>query len=300
MSCSFFIFSQQYKWERRFYLDSTQILETLKHRPINISRITLFFKEKNISSSVKNRLLSLIDYKWSVDEYEIFVNFQRMNNKESFISYAKELSKNDNLRYLMIYDSLVLDQEKTIRDQVKKTNFLKVNDNILKTTAFLDFPEAKDLLTEHINDSIHYNTQVIKLCLARLGEIKFQNEIIKNCSYVNSANEDEWLNNYKNIAAQLIFIASQESVYHLKDWLVTNRNVYNPLYIHIHNRNGYTVVSHLISLIKNQDFVDGVSKYVDLKTIPDDWENIEVIDFCKNWLIKNKGNYIINRNFYPY
>jgi hypothetical protein len=56
----------------------------------------------------------------------------------------------------------------------------------------------------------------------------------------------------------------------------------------------------LISLIKNQDFIDGVSKYVDLKTIPDDWENIEVIEFCKNWLLKNKGRYIINRNFYPY
>ena len=86
--------SQNYPWERKYFQDSSQILNTLLNRPIEISRISTFHKDKNVSNSIKKRLLFLIDYKWTVDEYEKYLNTFRLNNKESFISYAKELSKN--------------------------------------------------------------------------------------------------------------------------------------------------------------------------------------------------------------
>jgi hypothetical protein len=303
---SFFILikanCQIFGWEDNRFLDSNKLSKKIQDKPVKLENIADFKLNLNVSKEIKKRLLKLLDYHWSIDDYENYIQTQKskIDNRSSFIEYAQFMYPKDNLKYLKCYDSLTFDLEHKIRTDLIKSNFLKVNDNVLMVNAYLDFKEADSLFLKFYNDSIHYNKNVLKLCIARRGNIKYQDEIIKNCNYLAIQNERDWLDYYNAVGSQLIFLATQESIYKLNEWLIVNTNYTNPLYKHSRNRNQYNVVAHLVSIIENDEFRNGVGKYVNLKDLPDYWENLDVIDFAKQWLINKKGKYKINRYFYPF
>jgi len=176
-----------------------------------------------------------------------------------------------------------------------KYGLFNVPNSILYSVAMLYMYEAVPIIRKNMQ---HYNRNVAELCLARLGDTALQAKILRENVYTPSTVDDEsWMNNFIIKSSKLGFLGTQEGIYELRNWLDDTTHQ-NPAYRYINSDNWavYDVVEVLKIWIKNPDFwamtkdqnIDGYCPC-----------SYEYIMRVKQWLIDNKGKYIISKEYCP-
>ena len=136
------------------------------------------------------------------------------------------------------------------------------------------------------------------MALARFGDKALRQKLIGSCSYDNVKRLD-YIDAYqRNAGPELIFISSQESIFKLQEWLDTSLVMATVQGRKPNVRMAYLVLADLKQVILNKDF------QLIAKNFESDWMDsdldIKPILFCKQWLIKNRGKYNINKNYTPF
>ena len=276
-----------------------QLLEALSRKPVEVSR-NHFVIGCNVNDSVKRRLLLLLNWKWTDDEIENYLNetITRLGKFYRIEERSKAVSKGNDSLYKHAKDSIIKKIKLENYNTLLKSNAFRVNDGIILTVANLYYYEAIPILKKALEDSIHYNKTVTELALARLGNTKFQDKIISQCIYKNELEGSEWINYYNYIASKLLFIATQESIYKLNEWLDTSKmSHYRTIGSGPDTKNAYDVIIDLKNVILNRDFQEKTEGIGDEAV---GQKANEPILYCKEWLIKNKGRYEINKYYCPY
>jgi hypothetical protein len=257
----------------------------LNHRELNSC---------NSDSSVRNRLLYLLDWRWSQREIDDYTkrSFLKMHYDENAKELAKKKAKGNDSIYTAVYDSF----ESAIRKKLMPKMF--VLDEVVYSIGQLDMKEAIPMLKKALQDSQHYYIESVVLALARLGDKQMESKILESLKYDSTLNGNRWLTRYNQVYDQLVYIASQESMFCFHEWLDTSK-VYDQVSDYESypptTKNAFNVVSafRYANLIMNEDFVAYLK--ANTKFPLHATTNNEIILYCKNWLIENKGKYIIRR-----
>jgi hypothetical protein len=272
-----------------------QLLIILSSKPVSLYHRD-FRTDCNITDSVKKRLLYLLHWEWTKEEINEYLRKNIKHNKGFYEIEKRALSvstNNDSL-YKIAYDSIVNVINQSILSSLPKN----IDNGIIYTVAFLNLKEAVPILQKGLTAPEYYNHTLVELALARLGNKELQTKIINNCIYNKNLNNIEWVDDYKRkIARKLIFVSSQESIYKLEQWLDTSK-----VYTLIPDRkpdgkSAYVVLADLKHIILNIDFQELLKEF---NGDPRRKMDNTLILVCKEWLIKNKGKYEINKNYCPY
>lgn len=285
-----FIFAQKNDSLRK--IDSV-VLEILKTKPIN-SKYTSYkwqqlFKS-GVSDTIEKRLLELLNPKWKELEIKEFVKNKFL--KDSLMFFELELSKSlSNSQVSKKFDSLKKARILLYNNQIGSWELEKGNSDLLFIVSYLQIKAAIPIIKKHFNS---YNKEVAKLALARLGNTEYQKEIISNCKPNDSKKYTESLVENIQKITKLKFIATQESIFAFSIWLDSSQDCGTRGPRPCSNE----AVYFLNSILLNEDFKKGVKDWI----VPNDVDindnsNKELINFCKQWLVANKGRYKINYDF---
>lgn len=171
-----------------------------------------------------------------------------------------------------------------------------IND-IIKTVAFLYMQEAIPILEQSLIDSnACFNLPIVKLALARFGNKKFETDIIDTLKPDFSKDGYEWVDDFRLKGGFLSFINSQESVSQLSNWLDLTKT-YDYAADRMKGKSAYLIVGYIREIILNKEFHDIINgKDLTGLEISDN----KLINQCKNWMIRNKGKYQLNKGYYIY
>lgn len=280
-------------------MPSTQVvLATIQHKPVSMYPGYYAFG-CNVNDSVKKRLLYLLIPEWTKAEIDNYIN-KEVNKRYDWYDIektAKSISKGNDSLYKVSIDSLVNYWKGYQRKQFYEQNLMGVDAGVLKTVAFLDIKEAVPIIQKYFNS---YNKDLARLCLARLGIVSLQKEIIKTCDYNTSMNGTGWNKQLTTVANKLCFIATQESIYKLEEWMDSTKEF--PASAHSKSGKGYKsaglVIEYLSHILLNKDFLDLIKPVNEIGEIYYNMVDNKLIETCKKWLKKNKGKYKINRKYY--
>jgi hypothetical protein len=259
----------------------------------------------NVNDSIKKRLLYLINWKWSEDEISNFIKEDLAEHKEIYDieNVANKIAKNNKEFYKRAVDSLTKFWEAHIRRRINRNqvdsyeeaekwvSFYAVYDELLLAVGYLEIKQAIPILEKALLDTIHYNSWIVNVVLSRFGNKNSQKYVINSINYDSSLNGSNWINEYHKQTRYLLYIATQSSIFKLHSWLDTTKT-FNPF--SEGNRSSHCssiLVYTLKRIILNTDF------QTRLKNLPDDFSfyNSDIILYCRDWLLKNKGKYIINK-----
>lgn len=278
-----------------------QILKSLSKKPVTGVYHNHFIIGCNVTDSIRKRILYLLNWQWTKDEIENYLTEYVAERKDFYRieKRASEVSKGNDSLYKKAKDSII-NMLKSERFNYLKSYFhFKVDDGLILAAANLYYTEATPILQQALKDSIHYNPNIVELALARIGDKTLRTKIIDNCVYRKDLNGQDWIEYYTGqIAGKLLFIASQESIFKLNQWLDTSKiyrarvNATKP-----DTKNAYNVINDLKNIILNKEFQAQLEK-VDSEPVGQ-MANGPIL-FCKEWLIKNVGKYKINSYYCPY
>jgi hypothetical protein len=272
---------------------SLKLLENLSNKPVRINP-SEYLIDCNVIDTLKKRLLYLLEWQWTKQEVNDYLEKDIKANQSIYNieKRAKAVAKHSDSLYKIAYDSIRNIIAKENVRTLEKNHLFGVDANIVLTVAYLNMTEAIPKLKEALQDPNHYNRWAIELALARLGDKNLQRKIIAECT-PSTAKDDNWLAELRIKVPKLLFIATDESIFHVSDWLDTSQS-YQATSSGGTGLAANFVVAYLSDVILNKDFHD--------KTFRVNMFNVsgnEYILFSKDWLIKNKKHYSINMRCYP-
>lgn len=273
---------------------TAELTDLLKNKPVPEDFSHLLLNKKcNITNAVKQRLLYLTGWQWTNEEIDKYVAKNLSENYDWFDidkEAAKTAKGNDSL-FKKNRDSLILIWQSYIHRHMAEEGLFIVPREVILSVAYLDYKESVARLLKAQTDAAHYDTATVTLALARLGNQTSVRSVIAKNRYDKSVNGEEWMRVNMESAAKLRFIASQESLYELHNWMDPSKT-----YAAMGDGNDKTkccalIISGLALIIQNKDFQSLVANMKENPWSADD----KLVLSCKNWLITNKGRYIINR-----
>jgi hypothetical protein len=282
---------------------SSQLFQSLSGRPNGGGYLFQYRNECNINDSIRQRILHLLNWEWTKLEIEEYLK-KYMEDRKSLFNIegkAKEVSKGNDSLFKVSLDSIQSAVKSETLNEMHRNGIFAVPGRLFQIAGMLQIKEVIPILRKGLTDKQHYDSVYAELALARLGDKSLQLKIINSCT--NKFPSDS-VYNFENwytyqVAPKLLYLATQESVYKLNEWLDTV-NLYRSVVGRKPNTKwAYKVIADLKHLILNKDF----QKIV--KDFSDDWDITYNLDngpilYCKNWLIKNRGKYKINRYYCPY
>lgn len=277
-----------------------ELLQKMATRQVSVS-FQDFSLKCNVNEAIKNRVLYLLDWQWSQSEIDSNLNTININRYKQWFNYdekVKVIQRGEDTLHDMAIDSVNKLMRLDQIAQMKKNKYFFVSENLVLAAGYINLREAIPILRKALLDSEHYNTQSIELALSRMGDKTLQEKIIKRCAYKPEINGKEWVDYYRNIIARnLIFMSTQESIFKLNEWLDTIK-IYNPLSNgDRYSKSAIVVIRDLKKIILNPTFQQAMMRFPNSIA---GFQDNDFILFCKSWLIKNKGSYIINREYNPY
>ena len=273
------------------------VYEQLKNKPVKINYKKLT-PNCNVNDSIRNRLLYLLIPKWTQFEIDNYAT-KKVADYDKRINYQATNISNGNDSIFKVAKDSIINLRKV--DYINEKDYNPINGvdgSILQAVSYLDIKEAVPILRKYFKS---YNIDLTKLSLARLGDKGYQKEIIMNSMPDTSLYEWKWIEDLKNKGAKLSFIGTQESIYAYSHWIDTSK-----MWHQSHHSQGVKAANQVLIFLKdiilNEDFQTKF-KY----TFPErselydaNYDNIDILMYCKNWLIKNKGKYKIKRSFYEW
>jgi hypothetical protein len=267
------------------------LMEVLSKKPIIEVDACWFCLKHNVSDSLKQRMLYLLKSDWTKAEIEQYLERYMESSKSIFLidSVAKVIAKGDKGLFVRSVDSLNAFYKAKELEALKVNRFYGVNNKLIEAVALLGFKEALPILRRAMVDTEgYYHLPTVQKALARLGDRAMQRKVITDCKPNLALDYDEWQQELANKFMTLYFVGTQECIYATAAFLDTSK-----LYSYTHNVDGmaaYLVIDFLNDIILNKEFKK-IIKGIDLKGISS--PSGAFIQQCKNWLIRNKGRYII-------
>ncbi len=274
-----------------------------------------FNSKANVSERVRQALLRLLKNEWTDAEKEIYIASRHKREYASF--YQRNTQGIEKLIGDLNYDTVMLIvnkevQQRFLQEVNNEINNRGVDPEVIKTVAWLDMKELIPFLkVKLLGNTNQYDREAVGLALARLGDTTYENYFsnYKNQVIRQSTNIDyqDWRSIYQKSFEELAYIATQKSVFHIYEWMDTIRRTAYIIACGQEPDNNTefistSLINKLRSFINNADFKKiaeklyynnpGKSEPIFLRSKP------ELIIDIRNWLIANKGRYIINREFF--
>jgi hypothetical protein len=289
-----FTLSSMAQIDCKYATSTKELLEQMSVKPLTNDVFYSHFNNKcNVTDEVRKRMLYHLDWRWSKDEIENYLE-RYFNEYKSYFrvdTLAKIASKGNDSLYKVSYDSI----KKTIKTTAYSEINYGINNDIVYGVAYAYIKEAIPILQKAIKNPAYFNTNAVELALARFGDKKLQEKIIDKCKNKAEINGHEWLNEFLfGDAEKLLFISSQGSICKINEWMDTSKIMYYRQ-TDISKTKRYKAAMFIISILKrainNVDFQKLTESFN--YEAKDDVNNLLILN-CKNWLLKNKGKYKIN------
>jgi predicted transposase YbfD/YdcC len=266
-------------------------------RKPGFSAIDLFnFERKYFDKQMKTRLLEVISNKWTEEELVLWAKKDINGNfyKNFRESNAQRLSKKYNTDYKKNLDSIENRQIQEIKDSYKQE---RIDNNLILSVAWLDMQEAIPVLKNALQNTKQYNSEKVRLSLARLKVEPYYSEAIKFYSAKQRNQYGDFETNpiydYYQRSRSLLFICTIESVEVASQWLKVTKKVNM-----ISDGERMTSIANfavidLSEMILNKDFrkICYPEKFQETA----DAVKPKELEFCKNWILVNKNKMILNR-----
>lgn len=252
---------------------TSELLVKLSEKPINAVAIRQYQLNCNVDSSIINRVMYLLRWQWTEAEK---------------IKYTHSLAEKERVD---ISDSADLNAFKKKVDSL--VNTYKIDPGLTLLPAKLDLQAALPFLEAALKDTVHYHRHFVELALARLGNKAVGHRLIEQMNNNTALNGGEWLADASKKVTKLMFIASQESIAKVAAFLDTSKIRLKTAHGGI-VKNAVEIVWFLSNLIQNKEFqshANWIEAY-NFEQIDD-----KMILYCRDWLLKNKGKYEINRAY---
>jgi hypothetical protein len=291
------------------YPTANEVYISLCKKPVQLYQANRYSNKININDSIRDKLVSLLNFHWTADEIEEYL----ANDFKNSFTYKGIEKDADNLSYFEIkknyiqkineYNKLVLNIRNQALSILIKNHLTKINPDIVYLIGSLDIKKAIPNLKLYLKDTIQYDKLPLQIALARLGDSAFQKFILNSdlVRYDNKIDDREWFELYMRKTSILYYINTQESIYSVSNWLDTSKNFCTLAHGCGNIKASNFVVDDLCKIIKNEDFRNGINSILSIKRKDFfNWENdlsIKVILFCKNWLQLNKGKYDLVREY---
>lgn len=277
---------------------------------LKINDIRTFSYEDFQHPLIKARLLEeLQDHTFTQEEIDSWVNqpvgrfdsLRAANEAKKFIKYKQP--KGD---YKLLFDSLMISfitERKADRIEALKKTFTQVHPSIILTCGWLDMQEAVPILQAALQDSLHYNTRVVKVALARLQVEPYYTEMIEETrNYKPELSRFDPPSTLREInlnnAYVLIYIATQESIAAISslfDWPEMYQiNPHDQMLYPI----GTLTLLRLFDLFEEDNSFRQIfpKQYLFLKSsLSKVYVNEIGFGDVKKWLLDNKGQYRFDR-----
>ncbi len=245
----------------------------------------------NYDSSVKNRLLYLLDWEWTQNEINTHAEkeFKKIGYPKIVDDYASKKAKGNDSIYKAIRDSYAIEVKKKLVPE------MRVLDEVVYAVGQMDIKEAIPQLRKALYDTLHYDIESVELALARLGDKELETRILNRYKYNPKLKGQDWVTEFGWAYGKYTYIASQESYYCYHEWLDTSK-MYNQLDDNYKAdvKCAYNVILRMYYWILNEDLHNYLQ--INFKFPYETTTNNELILYCRNWLIANKGKYIIRRH----
>jgi hypothetical protein len=274
---------------------TTDLLKIMEDKPVSISP-SYFIETCNVNDSIKKRLRYLLRWQWTKDEIEAYYTKKLITYKKIYQVEEKssQISKGNDSIYIHVKDSIETEIRKNeLKYDIEYNNILNVSEGIILAIGWLNMKETIPFLRDSALNSKYYDKVSVELALARMGDKKLQKKIIVACRNTFNIKED-FVNDYNNKFRKLVYIGTQESLYQLHEFIDTSK--YIPL-----NSKG-TMTSFALKIVQNFKIVfgnDEINKLIKLTGDEYDYDTKSILAI-KQWIIKNKGKYIIKKGFCPY
>ena len=220
--------------------------------------------------------------------------------KEKIIDIAMQKRWYFDSTYHFVYDSLLAETKAQIEKDIRAK---VVPDILVKLAAAIGLKEAFPLFKNDLNlTSKHlYNPGIAELALAKLGDKKMYEKILKECSYnsnlidfdsVSYQDNKAWLNDFYYKFDKLTFLNTQESLFQLHNWLDTSKfcidgQVNANIYL---GYSSFIVARRLLQFFRRGDEIMKFRKKGDLGI---NKITADAIMDVKKWMIENKGKYVV-------
>lgn len=281
--------------------DTAIVSRSLVIKPVGLSSPRYYSWRCNITDSIRRRLLYLLHWKWTASEIKTSVVHQLQEEKQWAILEVKaqKITYADSTRYQLVLDSIIDTEIPGRMQAMKEGHTFVVNRNLILAAGHLGMKEAIPLLMKGLSDTVHYPAQAVALTLAKLGHKPLQNKLIAACTYDASLNGKAWLEAFSTKGYQLLFMATQRSIAGLAVWLDSSKMHAAKSTGKIDTKSAIEVLFHLSQIIVNKDFHKLLDEYAphfyDFGGVTG-----KMIEAAKQWMLANKGRYIINRDYCPY
>jgi hypothetical protein len=280
-----------------------QLYESLLYKPASANPSN-FLNGCNVNDSIKRRLLYLLNWQWTKQEVDTFFNRDIKAGREwSWIEKtAKEIAKGNDSLYKAASDSLIASYQKSRMDYMKTSpSYTTVDPGIILTVGALDMKEAIPLLRKALTDSLHYDKYSVQSALARLGDSAAEKRVL---IYFTKKYRNEYpdLSEAINKSARLAYIATQQSVCMISQWLDTTS-----LYVKVLAEEFSPAQMELIApqvlkllrnVVKNPEFIAICNEFKEPSLPYFKAGDKTVLLKAKTWLLNHQGKYIINRTLY--
>jgi hypothetical protein len=302
--------AQEFRNSKNYPLSSV-LFNGLCSKPVKLYYANDYIIDVNVNDTIKNKLIELLDFQWSMDEIDEYLDIQYEISKKALnFDFEADYNsqKNGKKNYLKKVSNYNIQRIAFRNEQLNyliRDHLTSINPKIIMLLGSLDIKKSIPKLYPLLIDSVQYSKFALELALARMGDAVLQSKILNSSSleYDIYADDRQWLDFYSLKSRTLIYLNTQQSIFKLSEWLDTSKNYCTLSHGCGNVKPSNQVVYDLYKIIENKDFSDSVSKIVNVKKSFFDWEekeSVAVILFCKNWLINNRGNYVLNRKYFKY
>jgi hypothetical protein len=293
------------------YPTKKEVYEGLISKPVKLYSPRDYDLGININDSIKNKLVELLDFQWSIDEIENYLDFQFSKSKVYYnLDYVSTVqsnykSKNDYLKKIREYDKLRISIRKNDLEILIKNELTSINPRIIYLIGLLYITNAIPKLNNIAKDSALYPKFAVELTLARLGDTLLQTKYLNTSqwNFDKTLNDEYWIEEYSSKSKLLFYLNSQESISKLGMYLDTSKTLCIKSHNCVNVRASNQVIYDLCRSIQNKDFLYGLDSIVNIKEYYFDWEDaisVKAILYCKRWLEANKGKYQLEQNYFLY
>jgi hypothetical protein len=247
----------------------------------------------NYTDSIKIQLLKCLNDKWSYYDMDSFIESKFVANYEHFYieERVNKLQPFSYYRYKLWKDSIANMERNNIYQDYK--NFFKVNNGIVLNIGYLYIKEAVPILQKAIIDQERYDTRIVELALARIGDKNICKQILKSMPTINNLQDNEWVDQFYANTSILTYLATQDAVKKFEEY-IDPKNEFTYLSSGATAKCAYKVLMVLREFLSNK--LTDVLKW-DVNGIKN--SSVDLIVKCKKWLIDNYEKYKIKSNFVP-
>lgn len=277
------------------YPSASQVYKRLQQKPVQIS-LSELSRSCNITDTVKERLLYLLNADWSNCEIDSYIQHDIIANYEVYqiAERARKRAGNDEPKFNEAKNLLIEEIKAKQMQYLKEKKFFGVHESVIKAVALLGFNEAIPILKEALKDkSGRYNKSVVELCLAKLNDRFYLNKVLRDCQYNKSLDGDTWCDDFQSKLGKLMFLGTQESIYQLYQWLDITKKKEISSSGATGKAAGYALI-FMQDAIVNEDFHQLIAGVDLVYEVTDD-----LILKTRQWWVANKGKYKINKKKYP-